>query len=275
MPQTAPKNVEKAAVKSPSDERPSRPSVATARVSAKRPVDERPLRSPTAPARPTAAADERAERPRAARKPGSLRTRIIAVAVIVIVVAAGLFAWQRWFRYDDAADFQGVWKVNAANETMVIDATKMNLVHGVSYAYTLDTMAKTVTFNFADLVGAGSYHFSGDRSTLIINEGSDSANILVQLGLMDDPALTSDTLSDSTTILTKISKDTTATPQSLANNTTESAQGLGAAIVSGDATQSTSSDATAASSGDSSSASGSGSASASASSSTGSASAGQ
>lgn len=186
--------------------------------------------------------DQRSRPPRTKEKRSAGRT-IALVALIVVILVGGLFAWQRWFRFDDASDIQGVWKVNAANETMVIDASQMNLVNGVSYAYTLDTWGKTISFSFSNLSGSGSYYFSGDRQRLVIGEGGSTANILVQLGLQEDANVVNDTMDDSTTVLTKISNDTAATPQTLENNEAYSSE-LGAAIVGGEVTVSTDSAAT-------------------------------
>lgn len=181
-----------------------------------------------------AAAEDKTAAPQGAKKPSvagkrvanpdivdhvALRARrkkrlhkMLAIAIIVvalIAVVGGLFAWQRWFRYDDNADIQGTWQLNAnKDQTVVIDGTNIDLVKGVSYKYTLNTHDKTIQFSFSDKNGSGTYHFNGDRTVLVINEGSDQSNILVQLGLMDDPAIENDTLKDDVTVLTKVSNDT-------------------------------------------------------------------
>lgn len=147
---------------------------------------------------------------RARRKKRLHKMLVIAIIVVALIaVVGGLFAWQRWFRYDDSADIQGTWQLNAnKDQTVVIDGTNIDLVKGVSYKYTLNTHDKTIQLSFSDKNGSGTYHFNGDRTVLVINEGSDQPNILVQLGLMDDPAIENDTLKDDVTVLTKVSNDT-------------------------------------------------------------------
>ena len=140
------------------------------------------------------------------------RHKIIAVLVVLvalIAVVAGLFCWQRWYRYNDAADIQGTWELAAdPSQTVVIDSTNIDLVKGVAYKYTLNTQDKTITFTFSDKTGSGTYHFNGNRTQLVIDESGTQPNLLVQMGLQDDPAVANDTLDDNVTVLNKVSDDT-------------------------------------------------------------------
>lgn len=95
----------------------------------------------------------------------------VLVAIAVVVVAIGTFSWNRWLRYDDAADFQGAWYANGTTSLVTVDGQEIHLTSDVAYGYTLDTGAKTITFTFADLQGQGRYRFSADRSELVITDG--------------------------------------------------------------------------------------------------------
>ena len=95
----------------------------------------------------------------------------VLVAIAVVVVTVGTFSWNRWLRYDDAADFQGAWYANGTTSLVTVDGQEIHLTSDVAYGYTLDTGAKTITFTFADLQGQGRYRFSADRSELVITDG--------------------------------------------------------------------------------------------------------
>ncbi len=101
------------------------------------------------------------------------RVLIVAALALVVaaVVAAGVFSWNRWWRFDDVADFQGTWQYGDTPYQVTIDGTTMTLSKDAAYDYELDTFQKAVTFHFGDLKGHGSYAFSEDRSTLVIVDG--------------------------------------------------------------------------------------------------------
>ena len=92
--------------------------------------------------------------------------------LIVVAAAVGLFSWDRWLRYDDAAEFQGSWQAHGTTGVVVIDGERINLTDDVAYSYRIDPMAKTVSFSFGSLEGQGRYRFSLDRSQLVITEGT-------------------------------------------------------------------------------------------------------
>ena len=96
----------------------------------------------------------------------------LLVAAVLVVVAA--FSWNRWLRFDDAADFQGNWQASGQAAVVVIDGKQMHLTDEVAYDYTLDTWAKTIDFSFGKLSGSGTYRFSDDRRTRTIIEGGNS-----------------------------------------------------------------------------------------------------
>ena len=98
----------------------------------------------------------------------------LALAVLaIIVVVVSVFSWGRWLRYDDAADFQGMWYANGTTSIITVDGEKIHLTDDVAYNYTLDTGAKTITFTFGQMEGHGRYRFSVDRSELVIIDGND------------------------------------------------------------------------------------------------------
>ncbi len=118
--------------------------------------------------------------PRMSKKAGKRRVSrktLIAVAsfLVVLVVATGVLAWNQWLRYDDAADIQGTWKAEGGNVTLVITDSDIEFTEDVSYPYTLDTFAKTISFNFGNYSGGGSYAFSPERDALTITEENPDA----------------------------------------------------------------------------------------------------
>lgn len=184
------------------------------------------------------------ERARRKRK----RRKVLAVVLVIVAIAAvvgGLFAWQRWFRYDDTADIQGTWQLEAnKKQGVVIDSTHIDLMKGLAYTYSLDTWGKTISFTFNNETGTGSYHFNDDRTVLVIREGGDEPNILVQLGLQEDPAIQDDTLKDSVTVLTKVSDDTEAEYKGQKIRITSKSKKSSSSDSSSTSTESDSSDAT-------------------------------
>lgn len=142
--------------------------------------------------------------------------RILLVAVMAvlaaILVVAGLFCWQKWMRFDDAADIQGVWKVQSTGDTIVFDGNKLKLTKGISYEYELDAGEKTIAYRFGDLAGGGHYYFSGDRKMLIIVEGEERLGVLAEAGFLPAEMVEHDDANDDKTVLAKVSGDTSAEP---------------------------------------------------------------
>lgn len=96
---------------------------------------------------------------------------VVGLVVAAIIVVLGAFSWDRWLRFDDAADIQGNWQASGQAAVVVIDGKQMHLTDEVAYDYALDTWAKTIDFSFGKLSGSGTYRFSDDRMTLTIVEG--------------------------------------------------------------------------------------------------------
>lgn len=119
---------------------------------------------------------ETADRVRSARRAKNVRKRrwpfvVIGALVCVLVVAAGAFSWDRWLRYDDAAELQGEWQVHGTAATVVIDGEAINITDDVAYPYAIDAGAKTISYAFGNAQGSGRYRFSSDRSQLVIMDG--------------------------------------------------------------------------------------------------------
>ena len=117
--------------------------------------------------------------------------RVALVLFVLLALVAALFAWNRWFRYDDAADLQGVWR-DQAGAQLAFDGSRMLIGDSVVYDYTVDAAAKTISYDFNGTQGCSAYCFSGDRSMLAlrdVEEGSASDWLMV-LHVKEDPLLT-------------------------------------------------------------------------------------
>ena len=159
------------------------------------------------------------KKPRKPRDPKRARHVLMAVIVAVlalILVGTGLFCWQKWMRFDDTADIQGVWKVQATGDTIVFDGRNLKLTRGISYEYRLDTDDKTITYQFGELAGGGSYYFSGDRQMLVIVDGDERLGVLADLGFLPGKLVQDDDADDNATVLAKVSGDTSAEPSGTA-----------------------------------------------------------
>ena len=119
--------------------------------------------------------------PRMSKKAGKRRVprkavAIVSAVLVVLAVATSLLAWNQWLRYDDAADIQGAWRVEGSTATFTITDSQIQLTDEVSYPYTLDTFAKTISFSFGNYEGGGSYVFSPERDVLTITETAPDAD---------------------------------------------------------------------------------------------------
>jgi hypothetical protein len=146
---------------------------------------------------------------------------VLKVLLVVVLVAAlgvgGFFAWNTFLRYDDAADIQGQWKVEGTTGSIVITNSEIRLTDSVTYGYELDTFNKTITYSFGSYSNTGTYEFSEERDVLTLTDVDQDA-----MGNAIDSSLN----------LLKISSSTTGEPETVANNTTEDANTVGAAVVS-------------------------------------------
>lgn len=106
-------------------------------------------------------------------KKGPLRIAAIVIPIILIVaiVAALLFAWNRWYRFDDHVDMQGTWYVVGTEVPIEIDEASIKLTEDVTYQYEIETHDKTIRFTFGPMEGQGRYWLSDDRQYLVITDG--------------------------------------------------------------------------------------------------------
>ncbi|MEG1907103.1 MAG: hypothetical protein RR178_06510 [Gordonibacter sp.] len=109
-----------------------------------------------------------------------------AVVVAVLLLAAAGLSWDRWLRYDDAADFQGAWYLADSAKAIAIDDAAIKLTDDVAFSYQIDPLAKTISFTFGNKANTGRYRFSADRKQLIVVEGSSYTTLST---LFDDIAL--------------------------------------------------------------------------------------
>ena len=137
---------------------------------------------------------------------------IVILLLLVAVGTAGLFAWNRWFRYDDVQDFQGNWVSAGTAAAVYVDGKTIELTPEIHYAYQLDTWQKTITYTFGDLKGSGIYRFSADRTKLVIIEGGASdwiQDAKVALGLVQPEEGTD---AEKTTVLVKSDNNASTEP---------------------------------------------------------------
>ncbi|MCL2889435.1 MAG: hypothetical protein FWE65_03310, partial [Eggerthellaceae bacterium] len=129
---------------------------------------------------------------------------IFLLLLLALVVAAGFFVWNRWFRFDDTQDFQGKWLIAETSNSVAIDHKSIEITADISYSYELDTRKKTVSYSFGSLQGSGIYRFSADRSKLVIIEGG-STDFWLDLKTMLNLALPEEGAdSDATTVLIRV-----------------------------------------------------------------------
>lgn len=171
------------------------PAGAVAGPSAEAPLDaDAPLDGSVDGSAPASAdADASAPSVRRARRAPRARSRpallAVGAAALALVVALAGLSWDRWARFDDRADFQGVWYAAGTDTAVSIDADTIELTDDVSYRYALDPVAKTVSYTFGTKAGAGRYWFTADRTRLVIVDG---ANYTAASTLLEDVGRTLD-----------------------------------------------------------------------------------
>ena len=96
---------------------------------------------------------------------------ILALIVLVSAIIVGVFVWNRSYRYDDAADLQGLWYVEGSATPITIDGQYIYINPDVKYSYQLNTADKTLTFSFGKMEGQGRYWFTDDRMHVVLIDG--------------------------------------------------------------------------------------------------------
>lgn len=92
---------------------------------------------------------------------------------MVLVVAAIVVAFScwRWTFANDAQDIQGTWYIAGTQKTVDVTADGIKLADDVTYSYTIDEGAKTLSLSFGNMEGEARYRFSLDRQTLALRDG--------------------------------------------------------------------------------------------------------
>ena len=92
---------------------------------------------------------------------------------MVLVVAAVVVAFScwRWTFAHDAQDIQGTWYIAGTQKTVDVTADGIKLADDVTYSYTIDEDAKTLSLSFGNMEGEARYRFSLDRQTLALRDG--------------------------------------------------------------------------------------------------------
>ena len=158
------------------------------------------------------------------KRPRRILLICVAALLAVALVLAGLFCWQKWLRFDDTADIQGSWQVQEGGESIVFDGRDMKITKAISYEYRLDTEAKTISYQFGELSGAGHYYFSADRQTLVILENGEQAGLLAEAGFLPQELLDR-AGEDGVIVLTKLSDSADAEPSSNATGVSDATTG--------------------------------------------------
>ena len=156
--------------------------------------------------------------------------KVVAVLCILLVLSlmggGAAFAWDRWYRYDDVTDIQGEWQIANSQRTLVIDESNLKIDADVTYEYTIDPKAKTITYTFGDTTGTATYRFAKDRDTLIIDESMET-DWLVALHIKSGPVLTGSDVPEGISKLKRLSHDTAAEPQTMGGNENDADEGAG------------------------------------------------
>lgn len=137
--------------------------------------------------------------------------------VLVVVAVVVAFSCWRWTFANDAQDIQGTWYIAGTQKTVDVTADGIKLADDVTYSYTIDEGAKTLSLSFGNMEGEARYRFSLDRQTLALRDGEttwgdslseDISWTIAALGRAIQGEQASPELSgDSTMVLTRTSQD--------------------------------------------------------------------
>lgn len=171
-------------------------------------------------AHPQAQKTSKAKKAKRAKKKRVPRAFKIVITIILVVVLAGggFLVWDYLFRYDDKQDFQGQWKIEGTNASIVITDSEIKLTDSVSFGYELDTFAKTIKYTYVNYANEGSYVFSPERDVLTITDVDPEAN---------------QGEGNQSMRLLKVSNQSTGEPETANNNDTSDAQTNGVGVIDG------------------------------------------
>lgn len=155
----------------------------------------------------------RSSQPKKVRRVPLALKIVLAVVFAGIIVAGALLTWNYLFRYDDAQDFQGQWKIEGSNASIVITDSEIRLTDSVSFGYELNTFEKTISYSYASFTGEGSYVFSPERDVLTITDMNTDMNTEAE-----------EDASDQSMRLLKVSNQVVGEPETANNNDTSDAQ---------------------------------------------------
>lgn len=158
---------------------PSRTNAASRSAASRNPRTDSAFASASAPAR---------TRLRPADTLSAARFIIVgSLAVLVLVtLISGVFAWNRWWRFDDVHDIQGEWMVDGTPVSVFFTNDKILLTNKLPYTYKLDPVAKTLTFSFGKFQGSGRYMFRHNRTQLVILDGATFSPVTTLRDDIDD-----------------------------------------------------------------------------------------
>lgn len=161
-----------------------------------------------------------------APRPSSAKKRrkwpfVVAGAVVLVAVAVVIaFSCWRWTFANDAQDIQGTWYIAGTQKTVDITSDGIKLADDVTYSYTIDGGAKTLSLSFGNMEGEARYRFSLDRQTLALRDGEttwgnslseDISWTIAALGRAIQGEQASPELSgDSTMVLTRTPQDSSS-----------------------------------------------------------------
>ena len=141
---------------------------------------------------------------------------MVLVAVAIVVA----FSCWRWTFANDAQDIQGTWYIAGTQKTIEVTADGIKLSGDVTYSYTIDEGAKTLSLSFGNMEGEARYRFSFDRQTLALRDGEstwgnslseDISWTIAALGRAIQGEQASPELSgDSTMVLTRAPQDSSS-----------------------------------------------------------------
>ena len=140
--------------------------------------------------------------------------------VLVVVAVVVAFSCWRWTFANDAQDIQGTWYIAGTQKTVDVTADGIKLADDVTYSYTIDEGAKTLSLSFGNMEGEARYRFSLDRQTLALRDGEttwgnslseDISWTIAALGRAIQGEQASPELSgDSTMVLTRTPQDSSS-----------------------------------------------------------------
>lgn len=108
------------------------------------------------------------------------------VVLVLVTLISGVFAWNRWWRFDDVQDIQGEWVVQGSSVSVFFTNDKILLTNKLPYDYKIDPVAKTLTFSFGKFQGSGRYMFRHNRTQLVILDGATFSPVTTLRDDIDD-----------------------------------------------------------------------------------------